>query len=104
MAASLRSSPALTGLRGRAWKRIVFKRSGLNVVPYIKITATGRAAYAVMDAESDTPIVRRALVIRINNAEIEYMDTPGRFTTPTASDPAGAGAAAAADGSRMQQQ
>ena len=63
----------------RAWKRIVFRRSGLNVVPFIKIVAKGHAAYAVLDTEHDRPAIRRAPVIRINNAEIEYLDSPGRF-------------------------
>ena len=72
----------------RAWKRIVFKRSGLNVVPFIKITAKGRAAYAVMDEANETPVVRRAPVIRINNAQIQFMDTPGRFSSRSTTDPA----------------
>lgn len=74
----------------RAWKRIVFRRSGLDVVPFIKITAKGRAAYAHLDAASETPVIRRAPVIRINNAEIEFMDSPGRFSNKPKSDPAAA--------------
>ena len=74
----------------RAWKRIVFRRSGLNVVPFIKITAKGRAAYAVMNGASETPVVRRAPVIRIHNAKIEFMDTPGSFSSRSTSDPAAA--------------
>lgn len=74
----------------RAWKRIVFRRSGLNVVPFIKITAKGRAAYAFMDEANETPVVRRAPVIRINNAEIQFMDTPGRFSSRSSSAPAAA--------------
>ena len=74
----------------RAWKRIVFRRSGLNVAPFIKITAKGRAAYAVLDEANETPVVRRAPVIRINNAKIEFMDTPGSFSSRSTSDPAAA--------------
>ncbi len=63
----------------RAWKRIVFNRSGLNVVPFIKIVAKGRAAYAVLDGGNEQPSIRRAPIIRIDNAQIEYLESPGRF-------------------------
>ncbi|MAG34199.1 MAG: hypothetical protein CL908_25245 [Deltaproteobacteria bacterium] len=61
----------------RAWKKIIFHRSGFGVTPYIKITARGRAAHAILDPGSDTPVVRRAPVIRIRNADIQYLDRPG---------------------------
>ena len=81
----------------RAWKRIVFRRSDLNVVPFIKITAKGRAAHATSVENGTGPVVRRAPVIKIRNADIEYLDAPGRSHALTDLPTVGPVAGAAAD-------
>jgi hypothetical protein len=82
----------------RAWDRIIFRKSGFDVVPYIRITARGHAAHAVMPSDGGEPVIRRASVIRITNADIEYTDrdaissgtpvgTPGRAGSGDAAVP-----------------
>lgn len=70
-------------LEVRAWKRIVFRRSDLNVVPFINITAKGRAAHATKVEGTEAPVVRRAPVIKIRNADIEFLNAPGRGPAAT---------------------
>lgn len=57
----------------RAHGRIVFRRSGLDVVPFIKIVARGGAAHAFL-TDGSSPQVRRAETIRIENADIHFSD------------------------------
>lgn len=57
----------------RAYKRIVFRKSGFDVVPFIRITAKGHATYVAVP-EQGKPSVRRASQIRIRNADIEFIN------------------------------
>ncbi len=71
----------------RAHRRIVFRRSGLDVVPFIKVSARGGAAYAEA-AGGGSPAVRRASLIRIENADIRFSEdatgSPGSDARPVA--------------------
>jgi hypothetical protein len=63
----------------RAWKRIVFRKSGFqkngdDVVPFIKITAKGQAALAMESGRNGKLDVKRADMIAINNADISYVN------------------------------
>ena len=55
----------------RAHQRIIFRKSGFDVVPFIKITARGHAAYAT-EGRGGSPAVKRARTIRIQNADIQF--------------------------------
>ena len=57
----------------RAHQRIVFHKSGLGVVPYIKIRALGNALYVHDSPESPKPVVRRARAITINNDRMGFL-------------------------------
>ncbi|MSR75067.1 MAG: hypothetical protein EXS14_06330 [Planctomycetes bacterium] len=63
-------------LQLRAVRRIVFRKSGFDVQPFIRITAVGRAAYA-----TDASVFRGAQ-IRIDNAQLTVDGLP--VPAPTA--------------------
>lgn len=58
----------------RAHRRIVFRRSGLDVVPFIRVAARGNAAHAVVPPQGGEPAVKRARLIRIEDAKVQYID------------------------------
>ncbi len=63
-------------LQLRASRRIVFKKSGFDVQPFIRIVARGRAAYA-----SDTGVLRGAQ-IRVDNAQLSVDGLPVATVSP----------------------
>jgi hypothetical protein len=58
----------------RARNRIVFRRSGFDVVPFIRITASGNAAYALPVTAGAPADVRRARTIQVNDAQLRFFD------------------------------
>lgn len=56
----------------RAREKITIWRSGLGVVPFIKIHARGGVSYIDVDADTGKPRVKRANACRIENATIAF--------------------------------
>ena len=57
----------------RAWQKISFHKSGYDVVPFIRITAKGRAIFIEPPAEGAKPKVHNADAILIRNSEMQLL-------------------------------
>jgi hypothetical protein len=64
----------------RAYRRIVFRKSGYDVEPFIKVTAKGQAALAKERESGGELEVLRADIIAINNADIRCVNN-GQVTS-----------------------
>lgn len=60
----------------RAYGSITFRRSGLDVVPFIRITAKGHAIYVRKPEDGGEPVIRRARAIVVENEDIRFVDEP----------------------------
>lgn len=78
----------LRNLEIKAWDRIVFRKSGFDVEPFIKVTARGQAALATEEREGAPLRVQRADIIHIDNADIR-LQHHGDAATGGSSAPAG---------------
>ncbi len=58
----------------RARDKIVFWRSGLNVTPFIKVTARGNVSYIDAHSNNGSPSLTRAGACKIDNASISFDD------------------------------
>ena len=58
----------------RATKRIVFWRSGLDVAPFIRVTARGNVCHVASDETGERVVQRRADVCAIRNAALYFDD------------------------------
>jgi hypothetical protein len=64
----------LRNMELRATKRITFWRSGLDVKPFIRVTAKGNVSHVSHDETSGTPRIRRAGLFALRDAALYFDD------------------------------